>query len=67
MNKPSQNIDLPTKLEPILAQIQHVNDLGISTWYEVVYFDYSWCAYEGSDTFRDGERVIKWKYCEDLL
>lgn len=58
----------PNELEPVLAEIQHRNDLGLSKWYEVVYFDgESWCSYSGSKTFKDGEKVIKWKYCNDCF
>jgi len=41
--------------------------LGKSTWYEVVYFDGNWRCYAGSKTFKDGEKVIKWKYAKDCL
>jgi hypothetical protein len=57
----------PIELEPVLAEIEHINDLGRSTWYEVVYFDGKWRCYAGSKTFKDGERVIKWKYAKDCL
>ena len=60
-------ISSPIKLEPVLAEIEHINDLGKSTWYEVVYFDGNWRCYAGSKTFKDGERVIKWKYAKDCL
>lgn len=29
----------PKELELILAKIQHQDSLGLSSWYEVVYFD----------------------------
>lgn len=51
------------ELEPVLAKISHINDLGTSTWFEVVYFSEEWCSYGGSDTFEDGEQVIEWVYC----
>jgi hypothetical protein len=60
-------ISSPIELEPVLAEIEHINDLGKSTWYEVVYFDGNWRCYAGSRTFKDGERVIKWKYAKDCL
>ena len=60
-------IDSPTQLEPVLAQIEHINDLGKSKWYEVVYFDKNWRSYAGSETFEDGEQVVKWKYAKDCL
>jgi hypothetical protein len=60
-------ISSPIELEPVLAEIEHINDLGKSTWYEVVYFDGNWHCYAGSKTFNDGERVIKWKYAKDCL
>lgn len=57
----------PIELQPVLAEMEHINDLGKSTWYEVVYFDGNWRCYAGSKTFKDGERVIKWKYAKDCL
>lgn len=55
-------------LVPILAQIEHINCLGKSTWYEVVYYsNNNWHSYAGSKTFTDGEKVINWRYCEDLM
>jgi len=57
----------PSKLEPVLAKIEHINSLGKSTWYEVVYFNGRWQCYAGSNTFKDGEKVIKWKYCKDCF
>jgi len=60
-------ISSPIELEPVLAEIEHINELGKSTWYEVVYFDGNWRCYAGSKTFKDGERVIKWKYAKDCL
>ena len=60
--------EFPTNLESVLAKITHQNDLGLSQWYEVVYYDDNkWCSYSGSKTFQDGERVIEWKYCKDCL
>ena len=66
-NKYSEE-DIPTNLESVLAKITHINDLGLSQWYEVVYYDNDkWCSYSGSKTFQDGEKVIDWKYCKDLI
>jgi hypothetical protein len=62
--------DVPNNLESVLAKITHQNDLGLSQWYEVVYYDNEtekWCCYSGSKTFQDGERVVAWKYCKDCL
>ena len=59
--------ELPTEVDSILAKITHQNDLGLSQWYEVVYYDNKWCSYSGSKTFEDGERVVGWKYCKDLI
>lgn len=59
---------LPSPLDPVLAKIGTVGELGISEWYEVVYHNGSeWCCYAGSDTFNDGEHVIRWKYCSEIL
>ena len=60
-------ISSPIELEPVLAEINHINELGLSKWYEVVYFDGNWRCYAGSKTFKDGESVIKWKYAKDCL
>ena len=60
-------INCPDKLEPVLAKIEHINSLGKSKWYEVVYYDGNWCSYSGSNTFNDGEKVVKWKYCKGCL
>jgi hypothetical protein len=61
------SLQLPDNLEPVLAKIQHVNDLGKSSWYEVVYNDVKWRSYKGSNTFEDGEKVVKWKYCKAIV
>jgi hypothetical protein len=60
-------ISSPNQLEPVLAKIHHINELGLSKWYEVVYFDGNWRCYSGSKTFKDGEQVVEWKYCKDCL
>ena len=60
-------IGSPNQLEPILALITHQGDLGLSKWYEVVYYDDGWYSYAGSKTFQDGEQVVDWKYCKDCL
>lgn len=54
-------------LEPILAEIEHINELGTSKWFEVVYYDSGWQCYAGSKTFKDSEKVIRWKYAKDCL
>lgn len=60
--------ETPNELDSVLAKITHQNDLGLSQWYEVVYYaDDKWCSYSGSKTFEDGERVIEWTYCKDCL
>lgn len=59
--------EVPANLESVLAKITHQNSLGLSQWYEVVYYNNKWCSYSGSKTFEDGERVIAWKYCKDLI
>ena len=60
-------IGSPNELEPVLALINHVGELGLSEWYEVVYYYQKWCSYAGSKTFEDGEKVVKWKYVKDCL
>jgi len=59
---------LPREAEPVLAQISHTNNLGKSNWKEIVYHDgENWKAYEGSKTFNDGERVVQWRYVNELM
>ncbi|MEO6305956.1 MAG: hypothetical protein ABIP51_22610 [Bacteroidia bacterium] len=60
-------IGSPNQLEPVLALITHQGDLGLSEWYEVVYYLDKWCSYSGSKTFEDGEQVVKWKPVTDCL
>ena len=57
--------ETPKALEPILAKISHQNDLGLSQWYEVVYYANGWQSFINSNTFEDGEQVIEWKYCKN--
>ena len=64
----AQEFNIPDVIgSPILAKIEHINDLGKSKWYEVVYYDDGWYSYAGSKTFQDGEQVVDWKYCKDCL
>ena len=59
---------VPTEPRPVLAQIKQLNGLGMSSWYEVVYYDgENWAAYAGSDTFRKCEQVAQWKYVTELM
>ena len=64
-------MELPKYLKPVLAEIQHQNSLGSSKWFEVVYYDddidNKWCCYAGSDTFKDGHQVLRWKYADECL
>ena len=63
-------MDKPEGLRPVLARIEHINDLGLSKWYEVVYYDGdagNWCCYSGSDTFKDGQQVNGWKYADECF
>ena len=60
-------IHCPDELEPVLAKIEHINDLGKSKWYEVVYYNGNWRSYSGSKTFEDGEQVVKWEYCKGCV
>lgn len=66
-NKGKKSPDKPDILQPVLALILHHNDLGISSWYEVVSFNENgWISYAGSKTFGDGEYVSKWKYIAEI-
>ena len=51
-----------------IAKIEHISNLGKSTWYEVVvYFNDEWHSYAGNKTFQDGAQVVDWKYCKNCL
>ncbi|MCP3685407.1 MAG: hypothetical protein GY861_22375 [bacterium] len=70
INVPRESEEKPKELRPVLAHIRSVNDLGISMYYEVVYYDVGkdkWCSYAGSKTFNDGEYVMKWKYAAECF
>ena len=58
--------DIPERHTSILAEISHVNSLGTSKWYEVVYFHKERCSFAGSRTFDNGEIVTRWIYIEDI-
>lgn len=62
--------DKPIELRPVLALIRAQGDLGLQEWREVVYYNDvmgRWHSYAGSDTFEDGERVVRWVYAEEAL
>lgn len=67
INPTRSSLQLPSELEPVLAKIEHINSLGKSNWYEVVYNDGNWRSYQGSKTFKDGEKVVKWDYCKAIV
>lgn len=54
----------------VLAKIEAINDLGVSRWYEVVYYSKElggWRSFSGSKTFEDGETVKGWAYVDRLV
>jgi hypothetical protein len=58
----------PRILEPVLARISQQNSLGLSGWYEVIYCDeIGWKSYENGTTFKNGEQVEEWIYCDEAL
>lgn len=60
--------DIPAYGKYILAEIVSVNGLGTSTFYEVISHDGAkWFSFAGSDTFNDGEIVIRWKYVDEIF
>ena len=68
MSKETIMKELPLAFEPVLAKIAGQTDLGRSLWYEVVYHNgEEWCCYAGSKTFDDGEKVLSWKVCSEIL
>ncbi|MGG6281862.1 hypothetical protein ACQ4M3_09850 [Leptolyngbya sp. AN03gr2] len=60
---------LPDEYIPVLAYIAHCNPLGTSYHYEVVRWTNKegWESFAGSLTFEDGEEVLDWVYCTDVL
>ena len=62
---------VPNTLEPIIAKITMIGELGKSTWYEVIYYDIfknNWCSFAGSDTFNHyGYKILNWKYCKEIF
>jgi hypothetical protein len=65
------NKNPPEEFESVLAIITRQTDLGLSQWYEVVYYDVwekEWKSYRGSDTFDlADDRVINWVYCNEVF
>lgn len=62
--------EYPKELRPVLAAIETNGDLGPESWSEVVFYDdenEAWESYAGSDTFADGERVVRWVYADEAL
>jgi len=59
---------LPDELQPVLAKIKYTNSLGTSNYWEVVYYNNkNWHSFQGSKTFEDGEKVVKWEYCKAIV
>ena len=59
---------IPTEPDAVLAIIEGQNSLGLSRWREVIYHNgEKWCAFDGSDTFEDGEQVVDWIYAAIAL
>ena len=59
---------IPDENKPILAKIQEVNSLGISYWFEVIYFlDNVWHRWGSKEYFTNGEQVVDWEYCNQIL
>jgi len=61
-------MEYPKECKPVLAQLEHVTETGIANWCEVVIFaGDKWRSFFGSNTFKDGEQVIKWKYTDECF
>lgn len=61
-------INTPEKFAPTLAEITKQGELGKEGWWEVVYHDgANWQHFAGSNTFDDGEKVVRWKLCRECL
>ncbi len=60
--------EIPKELEPVLAEIKSLTCLGQSKWHEVIYHDGDkWCSYSVSNTFDDGESVLRWRYAAEAM
>lgn len=60
--------EFPNEVCPVLAEIESITDTGKIRWHEVVYrMAGNWRSYFGSETFEDGEKVIKWCYPKDCF
>lgn len=62
--------DKPKDMRPVLAKITGQDCLGMPSWFEVVYFDEEtghWKSFSGSDTFKDCEQVIDWRYADECF
>jgi hypothetical protein len=59
----------PIALRDVLARIESQNDLGKTSWYEVVYHNgEEWCSCAESNTFSNyGDTVVDWVYCDEVL
>lgn len=61
-------MDIPEFYEPVLAKIEDIGSLGKFTYYEVVMHNGDmWMSFKGSNTFEDGEKVIKWVYADEAI
>ena len=59
---------IPEKFTPVLAKISKCGELGNESWWEVVYHDgVDWQHFAGSNTFDDGEKVVRWRLCRECL
>lgn len=54
----------PLICKPVVAKIQWVNDLGLSTWFEILIYDNRWMSSFGHNPLDKGEQVIDWYYCD---
>ena len=52
---------------PVLAKVEGQTDLGLTSWFEVVWHnERKWCSFCGSDTFDNGEQVVDWIYVDSI-
>jgi len=66
--KKSSGSMYPIILEPVVAKIAAVTDLGFCIYHEVVYHNgESWNSYAHSKTFDNGEQVKEWVYVKDCF
>lgn len=57
----------PLICKSVVAKIQWLNNLGLSTWWSILIYDNGWLTYFGHNTFTKGEQIVDWYYCDTVI